>query len=280
MTSDTAALDRRQIRRAFSRWARHVRGMGAEAPALIPAQRLWERLQSMAQSPVQAADVGGDGAFLAACYPQARVLALDWALPVLVRGEGAASSPAAVCGDAEALPLAAESLQLLWSNLCVEWTDYRLFFGEAARVLQEGGLFAFTTLGPDSLREMRQVFADEAEARVHDFTDMHELGDALMASGFTEPLLEAERLTFTYASAADALTEARRLGAGNARAARAPLTKTRWRRALEDYARHGAEGGEGGGRVCATYEVVYATAWRAPPRPAVRENPLHFYRAR
>lgn len=265
MTDSAAALDKRQIRRNFARW-----GGGGESPAEIPAQRLWERLESMALSPRCAADVGGDGKFLSACYPQARVLALDLALPVLTRP---AAAGGAVCADAEALPLTGQCVQMLWSNLCTEWTDYRCFFREAARVLQEDGVFAFTALGPDTLREMRQVFA--GEARVHDFADMHDLGDALLAAGFAEPLLEAERFTFTYATAADALTEARRLGGGNALRRRCPLTRTRWRQALAAYDRDYADAD---GRVHATYEVVYATAWRGKAREAVQAHPLRFLR--
>ena len=269
MTDPAAALDKRQVRRNHARWC----GV-ADSPAHIPAERLWGRLESMALAPRCAADVGGDGAFLSSCYPQARVTAVDFALPLLTARCGAGGRAAAVCADAEQLPLADGALQLLWSNLCVEWTDYRRFFGEAARVLEEGGLFAFTALGPDTLREMRQVFA--GEARVHDFADMHDLGDALMAAGFAEPLLEAERLTFTYAAAADALSEARRLGAGNARAVRHPLTRARWRQAQADYANAFADEA---GRVHATYEVVYATAWRAAARTGagVGESPVRFY---
>lgn len=221
----------------------------------------------MAQAPARALDIGGDGAFLAACYPQARVLAVDFAAAALD-----AARPA-VCADAEALPLAAQSVQLAWSTFCAEWTDYRLFFGEAGRVLAEGGLLAFATLGAGSLGEARAVFGDVP--RVHGFADMHDLGDALMQAGFAEPLMESERLVLTYASAEDALTDARRQGAANALRGRRPLTRARWRRALADYQ---ARYADASGRVPAGYEVVYATAWRAAPRAAAGESPLRFLR--
>ncbi|MCH9758952.1 MAG: methyltransferase domain-containing protein [Proteobacteria bacterium] len=258
------ALDKRQVRRQHQRWQVGL------SPAAIPAERLWERLQMMAQNPQQALDVGGNGDFLAACYPQAQVLAVDVApaqtsvLPQVLR----------MGADACALPVADASVQLLWSNLCVEWTDYRLFFAEAARVLATDGLLAFATLGPATLAEMRSVFADRT--RVHDFADMHNLGDALMACGFTEPLMESEELTFTYANARDAMTETRRLGAANARSQRTSLTKGGWVRALAEYEKKYSDSK---GRVRATYEVIYATAWRAQPPPPIAESPLRFYRA-
>lgn len=261
-------LNKRQVRAAFSRRA----AAAALSPAALPQQRLRERVASLAQTPALAADVGGNGVFLQQCFPAARVLALDFAAPVL------SPAVAGVCADAEALPLADGVVDLLWSNLFLEWVDYRVFFAEAARVLRTDGLLAFAALGPDTLREMRQVFA--GEARVHEFTDMHNLGDALLAAGFAEPVLESERLTLLYASAADALTDAHRLGAGNAAAARVPLTSARWRRALADYQHAYCNDA---GKIYATYEVIYATAWCAPPRlpnTEAAEAPLRFYRFR
>lgn len=271
-------LCKRQVRRAFSRAAAAQSAAAvAESPANIPARRLWERVQCMAQRPALAADIGGSGRFLRQCFPQARVLALDFALPVLCGGrEGAA-----ICADAEQLPLADASLDLLWSNLCVEWTDARAMFAEGARVLKEGALFAFTALGPDTLCEMRQVF--NGENRVHNFADMHDLGDALLACGFSEPLMEAEKLTLTYSSARQALTDARQLGGGNAWQGRRPLTRGGWRRAIEKYQENYRQDD---GKVAATYEVIYATAWRgglsaagrAGGEAGVGASPLRFFR--
>ena len=254
-------LNKRQVRAAFSRRA------AAESPSALPRQRLQERVASLAQTPAIAADVGGDGVALRQSFPSARVVALDFALPL--------SPPDGICADAEALPLAADAVDLLWSNLCLEWLDYRVFFAEAARVLRADGLLAFATLGPDTLREMRQVFA--GEARVHQFTDMHDLGDALLAAGFAEPVLESERLTLLYASATDALTDAHRLGAGNAAVSRLPLSAARWRQAVADYQRDYLDAT---GKVYATYEVIYATAWRLPLQSGAADRPVHFYRSR
>lgn len=262
MSGSCAVLSKRQVRRAFSRWP------AASELYAEPARRLWARVGAMAQNPALAVDIGGDGVFLAACYPQARVLAVDMALPALAGGR-----QWRLCADAEQLPLADGRAQLLWSNLCVEWSECRVLFGEAARVLSRDGLLAFTTLGPDTLREARAVFGDEA--RIHEFTDMHDLGDQLLAAGFTEPVMECERLTLTYSGAAAALSEPRRCGGGNAGRQRRAMTKTRWRQAIDDYQRRFSDAS---GRVYATYEVIYATAWRGTPAAAGGESPLRFWR--
>lgn len=267
MTAAPPPYDKRRIRRAFSRYT------AADSPAHIPAQRLAERLGDMALSPQQIIDIGGDGAFIHARYPQARVAAVDGALPVL-RG-GATDSPNhwRLLGDAEQLPLADAVADLLWSNLCLEWTDARLFVGEAARVLKTDGLLALSTLGTGTLPEMRRVF--DGEGRVHTFADMHDIGDLLMANGFAEPIVESDRITLTYADADAALRDMRNLGGGCAlsQRPRGCMGRQRWRRAVADYA---AQNADADGRVPATFELVYLTAWRRAA--ATAETPVHFHR--
>jgi len=201
----------------------------------VTGARLYERLHDMRLSPQWVADVGGDGVFISSRYPAARVAAVDFSMPVL-RATTAAARRQPLLADAEQLPLADASVDLLWSNLCLEWTQRSLFFAEAARVLKPDGLFAFTSLGTDTLTEMRSVFA--GENRVHEFGDMHDVGDALLHGGFAEPIMESEHLTLTYATADDALRDAHNMGAGCALAERAQglMGRKRWLRAVANYA--------------------------------------------
>ena len=256
------AIDKRQVRKAAQRFL-----PVADNPTTIVADRLWQRLQDMNLSPGKVVDVGGDGAFIAARYPSAFTIAVDHALSVLQ----AASVCCRLLADAEALPLHEETIDLVWSNLCVEWTEPTIFFTEMARVLKPGGLLAFTALGMGTLAELRQVFA--GENRVHDFNDMHDIGDCLLSCGFAEPIVESDRLKLTYTRAHEALYEPHNLGAACARVDR-PRTlmgKQRFQRALADYT---ARYADASGRVVATYDVMVATAWRK----RTAEHPITLHR--
>ena len=89
-------------------------------------------------------------------------------------------------------------------------------------MLDTGGLFVFTTFGPDTLRELRAVFAAiDGEPHVSRFLDLHDVGDLLVEAGFADPVMEMERFTLTYAGAADFLHDLKAIGATNAASARA-----------------------------------------------------------
>jgi malonyl-CoA O-methyltransferase len=167
-----------------------------------------------------------------------------------------------VCADAQALPLADASVDLVHSSLCLQWCeDPGLALAEFRRVLRPDGLLLFSTFGPDTLRELRAAFADvDRMPHVSRFIDMHDIGDALLASGFRDPVLERDDFTLTYADARDLMRELRAIGATNADALRQRSLTGKAHlagvvAAYERFRRNGV--------LPATYEVVYAIA-RAP----------------
>ena len=255
-------IDKKQARRAFSRHCG-----GGDLTAEI-GRRLAARLNELAATPAVVVDVGGDGAAMSAYFSQARVVAVDFALPRL----RPAAKVCRVLADAERLPMATATADVVWANLCYEWTDLKISLGEAARVLRpQSGLLIFSTLGRDTLREARAVFPESG--RVHEFMDMHDIGDMLAGAGFAEPVLETEHLALTYRCAADALREVHAAGCGCAlhTRARGMLGRRRWHAALAEYARRFADAQ---GRLSATYEIIYAVAWRRAPPPT--EAVVHF----
>jgi SAM-dependent methyltransferase len=136
-------------------------------------------------------------------YPAAQVIALDSSLSMLgasTRQQRFLRKFSPVCADAQRLPLRSQSFDLVLSNLLLEWChDPDTVFAEAARVLRPKGLFMFTTLGPDTLKEVRDLWRGvDPFTHVHRFIDMHDFGDALLRAGFAEPVMDTERLTVTY----------------------------------------------------------------------------------
>ena len=193
MNERSGAIDGRAARRRFERAAAGY-GEAARLESEV-AQRLGERLDFIKLVPRRILDAGSgpgrDSRALAQRFPGKEVIALDYALPMLPRAGLLARwlrrGVVAVAADMEALPLASGSVDLVWSNMALHWVNDPLAaFREFARVLHPDGLVMFSTLGPDTLKELR---AAGAGSRVHGFTDMHDLGDLLVASGLTNPVM-------------------------------------------------------------------------------------------
>jgi malonyl-CoA O-methyltransferase len=185
------------------------------------------------------------------------VIALDYALALLPQRGWFGRGPLAVCADFLRLPLADASVELVWSNLALHWVNDPLeALREFERVLAPGGLLMFSTLGPDTLRELR---AAAGRARVHEFIDMHDLGDMLVAAGLATPVMDMERLRIDYRDGSALLDDLRASGQTNAREDRARGLAARG--FLRDFRLQPMQ---------ATYEVVYGHAWKGAPAPTAK----------
>ena len=260
----SAIIDKQQVRRAFSR-----HGGGGDLFAEV-AQRLASRLDDITVQPQWIVDIGGDGTLMHTRFAESRVLAADFVRARLSK----TAQVFAMQADAEYLPVATATMDLVWSNLCFEWTDIKKSLAEAARVLRpQTGMLIFSTLGPATLQEARAIFTDTA--RIHNFVDMHDIGDWLVSGGFSEPVLETEYLTLTYPSADAAMRELHVAGCGCALQSRTThwCGQHHWRAAMAEYERRfvRADGG-----IPATYELIYAVSWRKSPAPS--EQIVHFKR--
>lgn len=198
-------------------------------------------------------------------YRRSRVIAADVAHGMLHearRQQGWLRRFDRVGADARALPLRDAGVDLVFSNLMLQWcADPVEVFAECRRVLRPGGLLTFTTLGPDTLVELRRAWtaADPAHLHVNAFLDMHDLGDALMRAGLAEPVMDVVRYTLTYSDVRGLMRDLKAIGAHNsARARQKGLTgKQTLARMFDAYelARRPD------GKLPATYEVVFGQAW-------------------
>lgn len=272
---DTFELDRRLIQRRFAKAA----GTYGQADVLARevARRMDERLDYIRIEPQRILDAGcGNGADLERLrqrFPQAQRIGIDFALPMLARIERKhrsllarlirqqPPSPLLACADACALPLRHGSVSLVWSNLMLNWlTDPAPALAEFHRILEVDGLLMFSTLGPDTLRELRSTLSSQCGERVHQFIDMHDIGDALVKAGFSDPVMDMEVLTLTYATVDDLLRDLRMSGSTNASTARPRglAGKAGW-----EHARTALDGLYQDGRLPITIEVVQGHAWKA-----------------
>ena len=260
------ALDVRRVRDSFSQAAATY-----DAAAVLQAQvrdELLQRLAVLRMEPGVVVDLGaGTGRATIALkrrYPSGRVVAMDIAQGMLQQARKRQTLLRRfdrVMADGAALPLRDAAVDMVFSSLMLQWcNDPDRVLRECRRVLRPGGVLHFTTLGPDTLVELRKSWqaADSRYAHVHRFVDMHDLGDALMRAGFAEPVLDVERYTLTYDDARGLMRDLKAIGAHNATAGRARgLTgKSTLARMLAAY-----EGFRRDGKLPATYEVVFAQAW-------------------
>ena len=215
-----SGIDPRLARRRFERAARgYARAARLESEV---GARMLERLDDMRRVPRRILDAGSGPPqpLFRRRYPNAEVIALDFSLGMLRARKGRwfeRNAPRAVCADMGRLPFAAGTVQLAWANMSLHWVaDPLAVLRELHRVLAVDGLLLLSTLGPDTLAELG---AAAGAARVHRFADMHDIGDQLLAAGFADPVMDAERLTLLYPEEDALLADLRASGqTGSARA--------------------------------------------------------------
>ena len=275
---DAYEIDKRAVRRAFSRAAAHY-----DADAVLQREvckRMLEQLDLIKLQPLRVLDAGcGTGwgsRQLGDRYKQAEIIALDIAIGMALTARGASSwwrslfsgaRQTCLCADIEALPLAAQSADMAWSNLALQWCNsLPAAFREFHRVLKTEGLVIFSTFGPDTLKELRIAFSGIDEySHTNRFIDMHDIGDMLLEAGFSEPVMQMEMITLTYSDVKAVMTDLRNIGAHNSTAGRARgmMGKSAWNRIVENYERLRQDG-----KLPATFEIIYGHAWKAQPRNA------------
>lgn len=296
-------LDKNLLRRTFENAAQ-----GYDEAALLQREvgaRMLERLDLISFLPNIILDIGaGTGlasSALAKRYRHAQVIAVDLAVNMLKQARqrvpvwnrwlsGIPGLPAwlesgnvrgFVCGDAEQLPFKTASVDMVFSNLTLQWCDdLDAAFREFRRVLKPGGLLMFSTFGPDTLKELRASWAQVDELNhINVFIDMHDVGDALVRAHLATPVMDVEYFTLTYADVIKLMRDLKTIGAHNITAGRNhSLTgKGRLTALTKAYERYRSDD-----LLPATYETVYGHAWApddvdTPPsqrEPGVTRIPL------
>ncbi|HEY4127437.1 MAG TPA: malonyl-ACP O-methyltransferase BioC [Gammaproteobacteria bacterium] len=268
--ADEFSLESARVAASFDRAARDY-----DAAAFLQkevGERLLERLGLTTLKPERIVDIGcGTGRptrLLVKQYPEAQVIGADLA-PGMLKMAAKKQAPFGnwfgkaakfVCAEASQLPFADASCDLLYASLVLQWCeDLDATLLEWRRLLKPHGLLLFSTLGPDTLKELRAAWSEVDQFNhVNRFLDMHDVGDALIRAGFVEPVMDVEHMTLTYEDAPALMRDLKSIGAHNVTAGRrrglmGPGRLAAFSTAYERF-RHE-------GRLPATYEVVYGTAW-------------------
>ena len=296
MMDDIYRIDKLRARRSFGRAADTY-----DAAAILQKmvrEEMLGRLDLVKLNPAVILDAGcGTGLASHALqkrYAQSQVLSLDFAYPMLQKTRAtrrqigllnqlknmmSGTREHLLCADIESLPLADGTVGLVWSNLAVQWcNDLDRALAEFHRVMRPESLLMFSTFGPDTLRELRTA-TDAASGNSYNsvsrFIDMHDIGDALVRAGFSAPVLDVERFTLTYDDVTSVMRDLKSIGAHNATDGRARglMGKTYFASLAQSY-----EQFRQNGKLPATFEVVYAHAWRGENKAALADgvSPISF----
>ena len=283
--SDAFKPEKLSVARSFGQSALHY-----DDVAVLQREtgyELLDRLSLVKLSPKRILDLGaGTGrnlVQLAKRYPDAEVIGLDIAPTMLHQAQAAyhdsqglkrwlprQKKPSLVAGDAEQLPLADNSIDLVFANLALQWCELAASFTEIERVLRPDGLLMFTTLGPDTLCELREAWASVDDyPHVNVFYDMHDVAEAMMHARLAEPVLDMDRYVLTYQDAMAMMRDLKILGASNvAQGRRRGMTgKKAIERVIAGY-EHFREQGV----LPASYEVIFGHAWAGVPAAQMKQD--------
>lgn len=274
-------LDKKQLRAAFGRAARSY-----DQAAVLQREisnRMLSRLEYIKYRPDVILDAGSGTGYgsqqLAKRYPKSQLIAVDIAWTMLSHARPNTAwwqrmlplrqqHTDYVCADIEQMPIKNESVGMVWSNLAFQWcNDLERTFAEMHRILRTDGLLMFSTFGPDTLKELRQSFAQaDTFSHVNRFIDMHDIGDLLVHNGFSTPVMDMEYITLTYSDVISVMRDLKAIGAHNVLLGRQQglMGKNKWQQAINAYEKLRRDG-----KLPATFEVIYGHAWRPFDRHSV-----------
>lgn len=260
-------LDRRALARAFDR-ASASYDVHAQLQREV-REELLARLPFFKLEPRRVVDLGcgtGEGAAaLRRQFKRAQTVAIDLAPGMLAQARRR-SRPwrrfARVCADAVALPLASGSVDLVFSSLMLQWCEQpQAAFAEISRVLRPDGLLLFSTLGPQTLEELRGAWRTvDASPHVSEFVDLPQLSILMAAGGLAEPVLDTDQLVRHYPEPLALMRELKGLGARNAASGRQRglLGRAALRTVTAAYETLRTRDG-----IPATFEIIYGAAFAA-----------------
>ena len=241
------------------------------------ADRLLARTEYIRMQPKVIVDLGAGTGYcsdkLQQRFKRATILAIDMAEGMLMQhkplGLLARKKKKRLCADAERLPLASQSVDFVFSNLMLHWCpSLPDCIAEIQRILKPGGVLLFSTLGPDTLKELRQSFASiDQHPHVNEFIDLHDIGDTLLSAHLSQPVMDMDMLTLTYDHAKAVMRDLNQLGASNLHSQRQTtlMGKQRFAKVIETYEQYRLPNG----KLPASYEVIYGHAWgQAKPTTA------------
>lgn len=241
------------------------------------AQRLWSRAECI-QTPVRSwmqlgalRDEADVGAWVAAKHHGVQAIPLNWPYqPKLQRAESQAIQQAPNVASARK-PASSVGVDMLWSNLQLHWADEPLaWMRQWQSHLNPNGYVMFSCYGPDTLQGLRQLYTDKGWfAPTQQFIDMHDIGDMLVQAGFSNPVVDMEKLRLHFSSVAALRAELRDLGRNTALQRDTVTRGKQWLQSWDEAVEAALT--ESDGRLYIEIEVIYGHAFYIPKATVEQE---------
>lgn len=275
----TSKINKQRLRDDFSQAASSYDAAAVAQHAIC--DRTLERVDMLKLQPASILDIGtGTGRSLKGLqsrFPNCSIIACDIALPMLMRcRQQHKYAGKLVCSDAEQLPFADNSVDLIFSTSTFQWcADLNQVFSECGRVLCSNGVLIFSTFGPDTLVQLRDSWAqvDNFE-HVHEFLDMHHIGDMLLANKLADPVVDMEIINIQYQSLRQLLQDLKDTGSRGkfntsiSKISAGLMSKKKYKRLEQAYEKYRKENGS----LPASYEVIYGYARKSADGRGVEEG--------
>ena len=238
------------------------------------AGRIFDRLSGIKIQPKSILDLGCGTGFLtqkiSALYPDAKIIPLDFSEEMLRICRSKVNKTNPICADIENIPINESCFDLIISSLTFHWaTDLYSIFLKIHKLLKDDGCFLFSSIGPDTLFELREALSKiDKQERVNRFIDMHHYGDALLKIGFSDPVVDNEKIIVEYRSFSDVLKSLKKIGANTVeKISKKRLSKNDFKTAQDAY------NIDENSNYPVTYEVLYGLAWKkTPSNPKINED--------
>ena len=240
------------------------------------ANRLMDRIKYLKCNPSNILDIGSGTGYLTknlqSYFPKANIFCLDISEKMSIQCKSKNPKSHIICGDAELLPLKPSSIDLVISSFTFQWCkDLERIFSDVKRLLTDNGIFIFSTVGPDTLIELKNIFKNiDNEQHVNNFLDMHIFGDLLLALNFFDPVMDVERLTIKYKSFGGLLKALRCTGSNivisDDKQPSEVKTISKMKQVYKEIAKNDF--------FSVTYEVIYAIAWNRNIKSPIKNKKI------
>ena len=230
--------------------------------------RMIEKLKFIKISPKNILDLGcGTGhlsLLLKSLYPHAHITCLDFSPEMLYQCKLKEPGFETICADIENLPFKTSQYDIIVSSLTLHWCkDIKKIFYDVYNALNKNGIFVFTTVGPDTLKELKETYKliDERD-HVNTFHDMHIYGDLLLNIGFDDPVIDVEKIVMEYPSVQDIFNSIKKIGANTLTNNHENIiTKSMYKKIIDLYPKTEKT------TYPVTYEVIYGASWKKIKKP-------------
>jgi malonyl-CoA O-methyltransferase len=202
-------------------------------------------------------------------FPDCNITALDFSQEMLNQMPQH-NSVKSICADVHDLPFADNSVDIVFANMLLHWSNEADVFAECKRVLKAGGLLLMSCLGETSLVELKQAWLSvDKQSHVHDFPALHNLGDELLKQGFVEVVVNAEIITLTYKDILALMKDIKASGGHNVNDNRKKglMTRAQLQQLTQGYEVFREED-----RLPASYEIIYLRAKKDQTKPRIDLN--------